>query len=86
MGDTETNFIDFIRETRFDLIIDSYLVNIYNYMKTKEKEIHVDLFIPWMSCKYGKKFEGHKHSKYLLIWSRDFKDELDDEFVLSGGV
>ena len=55
-------------------------------MKTKEKEIHVDLFIPWMSCKYGKKFEGHKHSKYLLIWSGDFKDELEDELVLSGGV
>ena len=55
-------------------------------MKTKEKEIHVDLFIPWMSCKYGKKIKGHKHSKYLFIWSGDFKDELEDEFVLSEGV
>ena len=33
-----------------------------------------------------KEDQGHKHSKYLLSWSRDFKDELDDEFVLSGGV
>ena len=72
MGDTETNFIDFIRETRFDLIIDSYLVNIYNYMKTKEKEIHVDLSIPLMSCKYGKKTKGLKHSRYLFIWSKRF--------------
>ena len=67
VGDTEKKFIDFIGETRFDLIIDSYLVNIYNYMKTKEKEIHVDLSIPLMSCKYGKKIKGLKHSKYLFI-------------------
>ena len=73
VGDTETNFIDFIRETRFDLIIDSYLVNIYNYMKTKEKEIHVDLSIPLMSCKYGKKIKGLKHSRYLFIWSKRFQ-------------
>ena len=51
----------------FDSIVDSYLVNIYNYMKTKEKEIHVDLSIPLMSCKYGKKIKGLKHSKYLFI-------------------
>ena len=38
-------FIDFIGVDRFDLIVISYLVNLYNYMKTKEKEIQVDLFI-----------------------------------------
>ena len=38
-------FIDFIGVDRFNLIVSSYLVNLYNYMKTKEKEIQVDLFI-----------------------------------------
>ena len=42
-------FIDFIRVDRFDSIVSSYLVNLYNYMKTKEKEIQVDLFIPLIS-------------------------------------
>ena len=79
-------FFDFIRVNIFDSIVNFYLVNLYNYMKTKEKKNHVDLFIPWMCCKYGKKIKGHKHSKYLLIWSGDFKDELEDELVLSGGV
>ena len=35
VGDTETNFIDFIGVERFDLIIVSYLVNIVNCMKIK---------------------------------------------------
>ena len=60
-------FIDFIWVDIFDAIVSSYLVNLYNYMKTKEKEIQVDLFIPLMSCKYGKKIKGFKHSKYLFI-------------------
>ena len=38
-------FIDFIGVDRFDSIVSSYLVNFYNHMKTKEKEIQVDLFI-----------------------------------------
>ena len=38
LGDTKTNFIDFIGVDRFDSIVSSYLVNLYNYMKTKEKE------------------------------------------------
>ena len=41
-------FIDFIWVDIFDAIVSSYLVNLYNYMKTKEKEIQVDLFIPLM--------------------------------------
>ena len=61
--------IDFIGVDRFDLIVSSYLVNLYNYIKTKEKEIQVDLFILLMSCKYGKKIKGLKHSKYLFFWS-----------------
>ena len=63
----ETKFIDFIVIDRFDSIISSYLVNLYNYMKTKEKEILVNLLL--ISCKYGKKIKGLKHSKYLFIWS-----------------
>ena len=51
VGDSETKFIDFIGVDRFDSIVSSYLVNLYNHMKTKEKEIQVDLFIPLMSCK-----------------------------------
>ena len=72
VGDTETKFIDFIGVDRFDSIASSYLVTLYNYMKTKEKEIQVDLFISLMSCKYGKKIKGLKHSKYLFIWSGRF--------------
>ena len=65
-------FIDFIWVDIFDAIVSSCLVNLYNYMKTKEKEIQVDLFIPLMSCKYRKKIKGLKHSKYLFIWSGRF--------------
>ena len=64
--------IDFIGVDRFDLIVSSYLVNLYNYIKTKEKEIQVDLFILLMSCKYRKKIKGLKHSKYLFFWSGRF--------------
>ena len=66
-------FIDFIGVDRFDSIISSYLVNLYNYIKTKEKEIQVDLFILLMSCKYGKKIKGLKHSKYLFFGVEDFR-------------
>ena len=37
VGDTEIELIDFIGVDRFDSIVSSYLVNLYNYMKTKEK-------------------------------------------------
>ena len=36
-------FIDFIGVDKFDSIFSSYLVNSYNYMKTKEKEIQIDM-------------------------------------------
>ena len=49
VGDNKTKFIDFIGVDRFDSIASSYLVTLYNYMKTKEKEIQVDLFISLMS-------------------------------------
>ena len=41
VGVIETKFIDFIGVERFDLIIDSYLVNIFNCMKIKGQEIQV---------------------------------------------
>ena len=58
VGDTETKFIDFIAVYRFDSIVNVYLVNLNNYVKTKQKDIQVDLFIPLMSRKYGKKING----------------------------
>ena len=39
VGDIETKFINFIGVDRFDSIDSFYLVNLYNFMKTKEKEI-----------------------------------------------
>ena len=66
-------FINFIRVERFDSIVNSYLVNLYNYMKTKEKEIPIYLFFPLMSCKYRKKIKWLKHLKHLFIWSRRFQ-------------
>ena len=39
VGDTETKFINFFGVDRFDSIVSFYLVNLYNYLKTKEKEI-----------------------------------------------
>ena len=57
----------------FDSMIGSYLINLYNCMKTKEKEIQIDLFIPLMSCKYGKKINGLKHSKYSFAWHGRFQ-------------
>ena len=41
VGDTETKFINFIGVERFDVIIDSYLVNIVNCMKIKGQEVQV---------------------------------------------
>ena len=72
VGDTKTKFIDFIGVDSFYSIVSSYLVNLYNYMKAKEKEIQIYFFIPLMSCKYGKKIKGLTHSKYLFIWSGRF--------------
>ena len=64
--------IDFIRFDRFDSIVSFHLVNLYNYMKTKEKEIH-DLFIPLMSCKYEKKIKGSSVKSIYLFGVEDFK-------------
>ena len=68
-----SKFINFIRVDRFDSIASSYLVNLYNCMKTKEKEIPINLFILLMSCKYGNKIKGLKYSKYLFAWHGRFQ-------------
>ena len=80
VGDIETKFIDFIGLQRFDLITDSYLVNIFNCMKIKGQEVQVAQV---MSFKFGKNTKKMKNSKYLFSWHgrfqiSDFKDELND--------
>ena len=65
LGDTKTKFIDFIGVEIFDLIIDSYLENIVNYMKIKGEEIQVAQL---MTFKFGKKTKKMKYSKYLFSW------------------
>ena len=70
MGATETKFIDFIGVERFDLIIDSYLVNIVNCMKIKGQEVQVAQL---MTFKFGKKIGKMKYSKYLFSWRERFQ-------------
>ena len=66
VGDTETKFIDFIGVKRFDLIINSYLVNIVNWMNIKEEEVQV---IQLMTFKFGKKTKKKKKKKKRIIQS-----------------
>ena len=63
VGDTKTKFIDFIGVERFDLIINSYLVNIVNYMNIKEEQVQI---IQLMTFKFGKKTKKMKYSKCLF--------------------
>ena len=70
MGDTETKFIDFIGVERFDVIIDSYLLNIVNCMKIKGQEVQVSQL---MTFKFGKKTRKMKYSKYLFSWHGRFQ-------------
>ena len=63
-------FIDFVRVERFDLIIDSYLVNIVNRLKIKEQEVQVAQL---MTFKFGKKTKKMKYSKYLFSWHGRFQ-------------
>ena len=70
VGDIETNFIDFIGMERFDLIIDSYLVNIFNCMKIKGQEVQVAQV---MAFKFGKNTKKLKYSKYLFSWHGRFQ-------------
>ena len=66
----ETKFIDFIGMERFDLIIDSYLVNIVNCMKIKGQEVQVSQL---MTFKFGKKTKKMKCTKYLFSWHGRFQ-------------
>ena len=60
VGSTETKYIDFIEVERFDLIIEFYLVNIFNCMKIKGKEVQVAQV---MTFKFGKNTKKMKNSK-----------------------
>ena len=68
--DTETKFIDFIGVERFDVIIDSYLLNIVNYMKIKGEEVQVAQL---MTFKFGKKTKKMEYSKHLFSWHGRFQ-------------
>ena len=70
LEDTKTKFINFIGVERFDLIINSYLVNIINYMKIKGEEVQVAQL---MTFKFGKKTEKMKYSKHLFSWHGRFQ-------------
>ena len=86
VGDTEQKFIDFVGLERFDLIINSYLMNIVNCIKIKRQEVQVAQL---MSCKYGKKIKGAQVFQIFvcLVWKiSDLKDELEDKFVSIGRV
>ena len=41
VGGSRPKFIDFIGFEKFDTIVDSYIVNPVNYMKSKEQEVQV---------------------------------------------
>ena len=69
MVDIETKFIDFIGVERFDLIIDSYLVNIGNCMKIKGQEVQAAQL---MTFKFDKKIKELKYSKYCSVGMEDF--------------
>ena len=71
VGDTETKFIDFIGVKRFDLIINSYLVNIVNGMNIKGEEVQV---IQLMTFKFDKKTKKKKKKIIQSIYSLDMRD------------
>ena len=75
VGDTETKFIDFIGVKRFDLIINSYLVNIVNGMNIKGEEVQV---IQLMTFKFDKTsvFIDNSLSKNVYRLSGLFKGFL----------
>ena len=72
VGDTETKFIDFIGVKRFDLIINSYFVNIVNCMKINGQEVQVAQL---MIFKFGKKTKKMKYSKYCSFGMEDFRSQ-----------
>ena len=71
VGDTKTKFIDFIGVERFDLIINSYLVNIVNCMNIKGEEVQV---IQLMTFKFDKKTKKKKKKIIQSIYSLDMRD------------
>ena len=70
---TKSVVIAFDGIERFDSTINSYLVNIVNCMKAKERESQANLFLLLMSCNFIKKTKGLKYSKYLFAWHGKFQ-------------
>ena len=73
VGDIEKKFIDFIGVERFDLIIDSYLVNIVNCMKIKRQEVQVAQLMTFKFDKKARKIKAllgtHHHFE---TWTSKF--------------
>ena len=87
VGDTETEFIDFIGVDRFDSIVSSYLVNLYNYIKTKEKNsiwfvYSFDGLQVWKEDQGAQAFEVFVYLEWKISY---FKHELEVKFVWNGG-
>ena len=80
VGDTETEFIDFIGVDRFDS-------NLYNYMKTKEKNsiwfvYSIDGLQVWKEDQGAQAFEVFVYLEWKISY---FKHELEVKFVWNGG-
>ena len=79
-GDTETEFIDFIGVDRFDS-------NLYNYIKTKEKNsiwfvYSIDGLQVWKEDQGAQAFEVFVYLEWKISY---FKHELEVKFVWNGG-
>ena len=74
----------YIGVDRFDSMVSLYLVNLYNYLKTEEKEIQVDFFYSIDELQVWKEDQGAQAFKVFVYLKQKisyFKDELEDEFV-----
>ena len=74
----------YIGVDRFDSMVSLYLVNLYNYLKTKEKEIQVDFFYSIDELQVWKEDQGAPAFKVFVYLEQKisyFRDELEDKFV-----
>ena len=79
-------YVDFLGVENFNFIINLGLIDVTNKLKVDEKKFYATFY---EGFKFQNRIKLLKHLKYLFIWSgkiSDFKDELEDEFVLRGGV
>ena len=85
---TTTQYVDFLGVENFNFIINPFLIDVVNKLKVDKKKFYATLY---EGFKFQSLIKLLKHSNYLFIWSgrfqiSNFKDELEDEFVSSGGV